>query len=587
MSMGGHTGRTVPADTAATAWACCPAGAPAMWMRDKVQELFSDNDFSDWYSGDGRPGVSPARLALVSVLQYAENLTDRQAARAVACRIDWKYALGMGLSEPGFDHSVLSEFRDRLAQDDRADRLLALMVDRLAAAGLVKRRGKQRTDSTHVLAAVRRLSRVELAGETLRVALEAIAATDEGWLAPLVTSDWIRLYGEAVHGERLVRRGTDLDAYVLQVGADGMSLLHAVYREDTPAVISRLPQVETLRQVWVQQYFYDQNGQLCWRQANSSKAKTAREGKDRRPRTRSAEGGATDPEAATVPWSGRHIVSPHDPQARYARKAGKTEWIGYKDHQTETCDQGTPHVIVNVVTTPAAEQDWDVLPRIHAWLDAHGMAPAEHYLDSGYVTPHAIHQADTEHAITIIGPVRENFRAAEKPGFSKHDFRINWDQHTVTCPQGVTSLPFTHTVMDGRPGWSVGFRRHDCNTCTARSQCVSSTDNRGRHLYLLPQPLQEIQTNARLEQQTQQWQQKYALRAGCEATVSETVRAHGLRHCRYRGLAKTHVQHVLTAAGVNLIRLSQYRPHSGKPRRRSHFQQLCHRISQKTITNST
>jgi transposase len=154
-----------------------------MLMRDRLQDLFVDDDFVDWFPVDGRRGVSPARLALVSVLQYAENLTDRQAARAVACRIDWKYALGMELTEPGFDHSVLSEFRDRLAEGDRADRLLAVMVDRLAEAGLVRARGRQRTDSTHVLAAVRRLSRVELVAETMRAALEALAKLDEVWLA--------------------------------------------------------------------------------------------------------------------------------------------------------------------------------------------------------------------------------------------------------------------------------------------------------------------------------------------------------------------------------------------------------------------
>lgn len=88
----------------------------------------------------------------------------------------------MELTEPGFDHSVLSEFRDRLAEGDRADRLLAVMVERLAGAGFMRARGRQRTDSTHVLAAVRRLSRVELVAETIRAALEALARVDEVWL---------------------------------------------------------------------------------------------------------------------------------------------------------------------------------------------------------------------------------------------------------------------------------------------------------------------------------------------------------------------------------------------------------------------
>ncbi|MEU6038646.1 transposase [Actinomadura sp. NPDC047616] len=113
-----------------------------MWIRDRLAGLFTDDDFADWFGADGRRGLSPAMLALVSVLQYAENLTDRQAALAVRCRIGWKYCLGLELTDPGFDHSVLCEFRDRMAQEDRADRLLAVMVDRLAEAGLVKRRGR-------------------------------------------------------------------------------------------------------------------------------------------------------------------------------------------------------------------------------------------------------------------------------------------------------------------------------------------------------------------------------------------------------------------------------------------------------------
>lgn len=579
--MGHGSGSTIPAETVRVAWAASPKGTPAMLMRDRLRDLFVDGDFAGWYSTDGRRGVSPARLALVSILQYAENLTDRQAARAVACRLDWKYALGMELTEPGFDHSVLSEFRDRLAEGDHADQLLALMTDRLAAAGLVKRRGRQRTDSTHVLAAVRRLSRVELVGETLRAALEAITVVDDQWLAPLITPEWVGRYGDAVHGDWLTRHGVDLAAYVLQVGVDGMTLLQAVYRNDTPAAIARLAQVETLRQVWVQQYFHDSDGRLCWRQAKISRARKAREGKDRRGHAHDDDSGA-----ATVPWSRTEIVSPHDPQARYARKLGKVEWIGYKDHQTETCDDDQPRLIVNVVTTPAPEQDWDVLPLIHQALDARAMAPAEHLVDGGYVTPYAIHHASTDHAITVTGPVKQDPRAAERPGFAKHDFRVNWADHTATCPQGVTSPPFKPTTMDGRPAWSVLFRRRDCHACDVRLRCTGNIDNRGRHILLMPQPIHQIQIQARHEQQTTQWHQRYALRAGCEATISETVRAHGLRHCRYRGLAKTHVQHVLTAAGTNLIRLSQHQHDGRKPRSASPFQRLCQRLAPETITDS-
>lgn len=139
---------------------------------------------------------------MVSVLQYAENLSDRQAAEAVRCRLDWKYCLGMELDDPGFDFSVLSELRDRMAQGDRADGLLAVMVDHLVVAGLVKRHGRMRTDSTHVLAAVRKLNRVELVAETLRAALEDVAAADDTWLVPLLTAGWAERYGHPARYDR-------------------------------------------------------------------------------------------------------------------------------------------------------------------------------------------------------------------------------------------------------------------------------------------------------------------------------------------------------------------------------------------------
>jgi transposase len=164
MSLRPRSYQRIPTRTVLTAWAACPKGTPAMLMRDRLDVVFEDEDFADLYPRDGRPGLSPGQLALVSVLQFAENLSDRAAANAVRTRIDWKYALGLELNDPGFDHSVLCEFRARLTEGDGADRLLQVMLNRLVEAGLLKAGGRQRTDATHVLAAVRRLSRLELQG---------------------------------------------------------------------------------------------------------------------------------------------------------------------------------------------------------------------------------------------------------------------------------------------------------------------------------------------------------------------------------------------------------------------------------------
>ncbi|MEV0459174.1 hypothetical protein [Catellatospora methionotrophica] len=187
----------------------------------------------------------------------------------------------------------------------------------------------------------------------MRATLEAIAWVDEQWLAPLVTADWTRRYGGPVHGEHLARRGVDADEYVMQVGADGMHLLRQVYRQDTPAVISRLAQVEVLRQVWVQQFYHDHDGRLCWRQAKTSRARKTRSGTARRATAKADD----EMQSAMVPWSSVKIVTPHDPDARFSHKPGKIEWIGYKDHQTETCDDGYPDVIVQVLTTSGLPPD--------------------------------------------------------------------------------------------------------------------------------------------------------------------------------------------------------------------------------------
>ena len=152
----------------------------AVMIRGRLGEWLADEQFAAAFGVRGRPGWSPSRLAVVTVLQHAEDLTDRGAADAVRARIDWKYLLGLPLDDPGFDHSVLPEFRDRVAGGGLEQAVLDALLAKLAAGGLVRGGGKQRTDSTRVIAAVAALGRLELAGESVRAAVEALAAADPG-----------------------------------------------------------------------------------------------------------------------------------------------------------------------------------------------------------------------------------------------------------------------------------------------------------------------------------------------------------------------------------------------------------------------
>src|SRR4051794_34409382 len=170
----------VPEGTARVARAAFRKGNPLLKLRDELGAVFADADFADLFPQLGQPGLPPWRLALVTLLQFRENLPDRQAAEAVRARIDWKYLLGLELDDPGFDHSVLCEFRARLLEGGAEERLLHRLLEVCQARGLLKARGRQRTDSTRVLASIRALNRLELVGETLRAALNELATVAPG-----------------------------------------------------------------------------------------------------------------------------------------------------------------------------------------------------------------------------------------------------------------------------------------------------------------------------------------------------------------------------------------------------------------------
>jgi transposase len=250
----------VPPETARVARAAFRKGARAIRARDELGAWCQDADFAGCYQVAGRPGISPAQLAMVSVLQFCENLTDRQAADAVRGQLDWKYCLGLELEDPGFDFSVLSEFRGRLIAGG-ADRLVFdLLLARFIERGLVAAGGRQRTDSTHVLGRIRELNRLELAGESVRAALEALAAAAPGWLATVIDASWQDRYGQRIGQIRLPASQARRDALAAGYGTDGYRLLEAVRQPGAPGWARDLPAVQALRRIWIQQYYREVSG---------------------------------------------------------------------------------------------------------------------------------------------------------------------------------------------------------------------------------------------------------------------------------------------------------------------------------------
>jgi transposase len=545
-------------------------------VRDRLDGWLADEEFAAAFGVRGRPGWSPSRLALVTVLQRAENLTDRLAAEAVRTRIDWKYLLGLALADPGFDHSVLAEFRKRVAGTGLERAVLDALLARLITEGLVTAGGKQRTDSTHVIAAVAALSRLELAGETVRAALEALSAAHPGWVAQRIcVSDWARRYGTPMTSWRPPASQAKQEELAIAYARDGYALLEAVYDDSAPAWLRELPAAEVLRRVLVQNY------------------------------TRVITGGTEvirrrekEPEGDGLPPGRARIASPYDTDARWGAKREEF-WLGYKLHITETCDDappctcraGTapdgsghehgcatlvfPNLITGVATTDATVTDQEMTGVIGDELAERNLAPARQYLDSGYLSAQAVLRALASHGIALTGPMLADTSAqARAGGYTQQAFAIDWDRQQATCPEGAVSTKWkpAHN-RDGTDAIIVRFATATCRDCPARSKCTNATWN-GRQLYLRPREIHQALAGARAAATTSSFHADYARRAGVEGTMHQAA-SHGARRARYRGLPRTRLDHIYMAVALNLIRLEAY--WTGTPldrRRTSHLARL-------------
>jgi len=535
----------VPDDTARIARAAFPRGNPYVLLRNRLGPVFDDAGFADLYPRRGQPGYTPWRLALVTLLQFRESLSDRQAAEAVRARIDWKYLLSLELADAGFDHTVLCEFRGRLLGGEAAERLLARVLDTARDAGLLKARGRQRTDSTHVLAAVRDLNRIELLAETLRAALNAIAVIAPDWLRTLAPPEWHARYDRRIEDMRLPETGPKREAYVAQVGADGYHLLKALEGANAPLDGAALPAVAVLRRVWARHFERDEagpdNGEI------------------------GGDGVRLRPVQGRGP--GDRIESPYDTDARFRSKAGMS-WTGYMVHLTETCDEDAPRLVVHTDTTPANVHEAMRTARIHKALAGKGLAPSEHLVDSAYVSADDLISAHEQYGIDLVGPARpdQSWQSRAEAAFSAADFTVDWDRRVARCPEGQESTGWFESAQ--RPGRRSSirarFRAADCRACASRTRCTRARLGlHGRVLALLPKREYEALAAARARASTAEGRRLYAQRQGVESTLSQGVRAFGLRRTRYCGLAKTRLQHVATAAALNLDRVAAW--FAGRP----------------------
>ncbi|MHB8576774.1 MAG: transposase [Dehalococcoidia bacterium] len=379
----------VPDDTARVVHAAFPDGHPYLTLADELGSLFTDDQFAALFPTHGQPAFAPWRLALVSILQFAEGLSDRQAAHAVRSRIDWKYVLRLDLTDPGFDASVLSEFRTRLLAGGAEQLLFDSLLTWCRERKLLKARGRQRTDSTHILAAVRALNRIEVVAETMRHALNSLAVAAPSWLAALAPPEWTERYARrAEEGRMPIAKGAGVEL-ARTIGADGYALFAALDAPEAPAWLRAVPAVATLRRVWLQNY-YQEGGALQWR---------------------------TD--ELGIPPASLFLSSPYDLDAHLGKK-GTTCWVGYKVALTETCEPDSPNLLTHVATVAAPVADGAVTPQLHADLQQADLLPEKHIVDTGFLDAELMVTSKRDFGIDLLGPARPDvkWQAQQWPGLS-------------------------------------------------------------------------------------------------------------------------------------------------------------------------
>ena len=340
--------------------------------------------------------------------------------------------------------------------------------------------------------------------------------------------DWVDRYGPRVDDYRLPESQAERQAYAELIGADGRALLTAISAPTAPAWLREVPAVQTLVRVWVQNYTWHTE-RLVWR-------------------------GASD-----IPPSELFISSPYDVDAHYARKRS-TLWVGYKVHLTETCDDDTPHLITHVETTSGPVADGAVIGCIHETLKEKDLLPRTHLVDMGYVDAELLANSQQEYGVDLFGPARGDIheQARKGEGFDAQHFVIDWEAKQATCPAGRQSVSWTPAV-DNRDNdvIKLKFAGRDCGACEHQAKCTTSSPPR-RTLTIRPRDQYLALQAARARQETKEFKEEYAMRSGIEGTLSQGVRAFEMRRSRYFGGRKTHLQNVLTATAMNVVRAEMW-----------------------------
>lgn len=479
-------------------------------LRPKLESLYCE--------GNGRPAVNPVMLAGVTLLQFMEKMADRAAAEHGVYHLGWKYALDLELTDCGFHPTVLVYFRDRLEEKGEERVIFDGVVELLIELGLVKRKGKQRLDSTHILGYVKEMSRLECAVETMRLALEAL----EGEVPRAERAEfWGRLWALYVQSELNWRLSkTERKNRYRQCGQDMQELIQWV--DANHPELGELEAVKLLRRVFSEQFEIIE--------------------------------GKLQPTLKRPP---RAVQNPHDPDAHFADK-GKKQWVGYKVQVVESVDpqepaknkgEPTEQFITEILTTEAAQDEMAGLAEaLKREEDQHEIKPEAMYADGGYVTEKTLTEAE-QSGMELLGPTRPD--PHPRP-YNADAFSVDIEKKQALCPQGNASTQWSR-IRDAYMGTEY-YRiewGNQCDSCPVQKQCTRSKS--GRRILVVGLRHDLVQKR-REEMRQADFSRKMHPRNGIEGTLSELVRGHGLRRTKYRGLSRVALSHYMMGAACNVKR---------------------------------
>jgi transposase len=488
---------------------------PALWAkRTALTSLYC------W--DNGRPGIEPVLLTGVSLLQFMENVPDRKAEEYVRLHLGWKYALDLEVGYEGFDHSSLGKFRDRLVDGDAESIGFEAMLEGLREAGLVKKRGRQRLDSTHVLGAVARMSRLDVARETIRLFLEHVEHVGAGERLAAWAQLRERYIDSDIPWHRLSQES--LSEKFQQAGTDALSLIGWLRKE-------RAEVWDHERAVLLERMFLEQYELTA----------------DAPARRKTEDSGV--------------MKNPHDPDVQWASKdLAKTKtWEGYKVQIAETVPESdtpkakgepTEQFIVGVATTEAIASDLAGMQEVlEAEAQQQGDQPDELYVDAAYVTDDTLAQAKQD-GRELIGPPRP---CGNAPGnaFSAEHFNVDTASRRAVCPAGHTSRQCSLIHDTHKDSIYLRFEWAGlCDDCPLQKQCTKSRT--GRRLLVVGVHHDLLQARRR-QMKSEEFKKLLQRRNGIEGTISEFTRGGG-RRTRYRGRRKTALANSMHAASINAKR---------------------------------